>query len=170
MLKMVDIVKTELDWLDMAINIQKSNCLHIGRRFNVPTTDIVVDNIKINTCREFKYLGIFIVSAKTFKINLHQAKMKYFRSLNDILGKVGTTCPINVTLSLVNSFATPVLLYGLETACLNLSEVKSLNYPFSSIFVKLFSTFNNTIIQECQYYTGYLPLKYLLYLRCLNFF
>jgi hypothetical protein len=169
MQKMVDIVKTELDWLDMSINIQKSVCLRIGRRFNAPTSEIVIDNIPIKACREFKYLGMYIVSGKSVKLNLHQAKMKYFRSLNGILGKIGSTCPINVTLSLVNSFATPVLLYGLETACFNASEVKSLNYPFNSIFVKLFSTFNSSIIQECQYYTGYLPFKYILNLRCLTF-
>ena len=44
-----------------------------------------------------------------------------------------------------------------------------LNYPFRSIFVKLFSTFDNGIIEQCQYYTGCLPLKHTMDLKCLRF-
>jgi hypothetical protein len=121
-------------------------------------------------CTEFRYLGLYITAAKSFKLNMHQAKMKYFRSLNGILGKIGSSDPINVVLSLVNSFATPVLLYGMESAYIKHSDVKNLNYPYRSIYFKLFSTFNAEIIDQCQYYTGYLPLKYALNLRCLTFF
>ena len=40
-----------------------------------------------------------------------------------LLGKTGSSHPISVTLSLVNFFATTVLLNGIETAYLNLSEL-----------------------------------------------
>ena len=33
----------------------------------------------------------------------------------------------------------------------------------------MFSTFNNDIIEQCQYYTGYLPLKHTIHLKCLRF-
>jgi len=96
--------------------------------------------------------------------------MKYFRSLNGILGKVGTDCALNVILSLVDSFATPVLLYGLESAGLTSSHIGKLKYLFRSIFVKLFSTFDNLVIEQCQYYTGYLPLKQSVHLKCFRFY
>ena len=167
---MIDIVKKELDWTDLTINVKKSACLRIGKRFKMPAADILIDGKPVAVVQELKYLGIYITSAKSFKVNLHETKMKYFRSLNGILGKVGSGCPLNVVLSLVNSFSTPVLLYGLETACLNKTDIKRLNYPFRSIFHKLFSTFNNDIIEQCQYYTGYLPLQHTLALSCLRFF
>jgi hypothetical protein len=170
MQKMIDIVKNELDWIDLSINVKKSVCLRIGKRFKMHTADILIIEKPVAVVQEFKYLGMYIVSAKSFKVNLHETKMKYFRSLNGILGKVGSSCPLNVVLSLVNSFSTPVLLYGLEIACLNKSDIKSLNYPFRSIFHKLFSTFDNEIIEQCQYYTGYLPLQHTLALNCLRFF
>ena len=100
---------------------------------------------------------------------MHFSKIKYFRCLNGILSKVGTSS-VNVILSLVSSFATPVLLYCLETACLNLAGLDKLNYPFRSIYVKLFSTFDTFIIEQCQYFNYQLPLKMLVHLRCLNFF
>ena len=148
---MIDIVKNELDYLDMSINVTKSVCLRIGKRFNSPTADILIGDKPIVVSHEFKYLGLYIVAAKSFKVNMHQTKMKYFRSLNGILGKVGSFCQLNVVLSLVNSFATPVLLYGLEIFCLKKGDIKSLNYPFRSLFVKLFSTFCNEIIEQCQF-------------------
>jgi hypothetical protein len=169
MQKMIDICKNELDSLDMSINIRKSVCLRIGKRFNVDTADILIAGMPISKCKEFRYLGLYIMSARSFKCNMHEPKMKYFRSLNGILGKVGTSCSLNVVLSLVNSFATPVLLYALEIACLTTTEMNRLNYPFRSIFVKLFSTFDNGIIEQCQYYTGCLPLKHTMDLKCLRF-
>ena len=79
MQKMVDIVRTELDWLDMSINIHKSVCLRIRRRYDAPTSEIVIANIPIKARREFKYLGMFIVAAKSSKLNLHQAKNEIFQ-------------------------------------------------------------------------------------------
>src|SRR5271165_454006 len=114
--KMIDICKHELDWLDMKINVKKSVWLRIGKRFKISTADILIDDKPIKVGEEFRYLGMYVVAAKSFSCNMHEAKMKYFRSLNGILGKVGTDCALNVILSLVDAFATPVLLYGLESA------------------------------------------------------
>jgi len=169
MQRMVDICKSELDWLDMNINVTKTSCIRIGNRFDCNVADITIDNVSINWVNEIRYLGVYILCNKIFKCNTHNAKMKYFRSLNGVLGKIGTSSSIDVTLSLISSFCTPVLLYGLDTGCLSKAQINRLNYPFSSVFTKLFSTFNKNIIIQCQYYTGYLPLKYILDLRFLNF-
>ena len=168
--KMIDICKHELDWLDMKINVKKSVWLRIGKRFKISTADILIDDKPIKVGEEFRYLGMYVVAAKSFSCNMHEAKMKYFRSLNGILGKVGTDGALNVILSLVDAFATPVLLYGLESAGLKPSHIDKLNYPYRSIFVKLFSTFDKSVIEQCQFYTGYLPLKQSVHLKCLRFF
>jgi len=42
-------------------------------------------------------------------------------------------------------------------------------YLFSSIYTKLFDTFDKSVIMQCQFYTGQLPLKYVLDLKFLNF-
>src|SRR6266581_901054 len=48
--------------------------------------------------------------------------------------------------------------------------MKSLSYPFNSVYMKLFKTFNANTIKQVQYYCGYLPLSYVLDLRKLNFY
>ena len=110
--KMIDICKKELDWLDMRVNINKSSFLRIGKRYNTSTSDVFISDTPIAKSNEIKYLGIYIKSGRNFSCNMHCAKIKYFRCLNGILGKVGTSSSIDIILSLVSSFATPVLLYG----------------------------------------------------------
>ena len=92
------------------------------------------------------------------------------RSINGILGKVGSSAPIGLTLSLIASNCNPVLLYGIESMALNNAESKSLQYPYNSAFTKVFSSFDAKIITQCQFYSGYLPLSYLADLRWLNFY
>ena len=170
MQKMIDLCQTELEWLDLRINIKKTSLLRIGKRCKVITNDILILNVPITKNDEIRYLGIYIENAATFRCNMHHSKVKYFRCLNGILGKIGTTAHTDVILSLASSFAAPVLLYCLDTACLKTSELDKLNYTFRSIYVKLFSTFDVKIIDQCMFYTWQLPLKLLVHLRCLNFF
>jgi exonuclease III len=167
--QMIDLCKAELDWLDMIINVKKSASIRIGKRVKSVVSCLVVNDQKLAWVDEVKYLGIYIMSAASFKCNLHYTKMKFYRALNGILGKIGSSSSIDVTLSLVSSFANPVLLFGLETGCLTRSQIDKLSNTFNSIYMKLFSTFDKAIIAQCQYYTYQLPLRFLLHLRYLTF-
>ena len=170
MQKMINICKDELNWLDMKINVRKSECIRIGPRYNVTCARLRIDNESIEWGESLSYLGIVIKSAKNFKCCFHEKKIKFYRSINGILGKLGSDPPINVTLSLVSSNCVPVLLYGLEALMLNKADTNTLSYPYNSVFMKLFKSFNKNIITLCQYYCGELPLEYLLHSRNLNFY
>lgn len=170
MQNMISICKTEFDWLDMAVNIKKSSCIRVGSRFNVVVKDLLLDDRPIICCKELCYLGIVIKSASLFKCNLHNAKVKFFRSLNGILGKLGSSPQINLTLSLISTFCNPILLYGLESLRLSKTDVNLLTFPYNSVYMKLFATFDKSIINLCQFYCGELPLAYIVNLRTLNFY
>ena len=75
-----------------------------------------------------------------------------------------------MTLSLVSSFSSPVLSYGLESCSLSVSQIEKLAHPFNLVYTKLFSTFDKNVISLCQFDTGYLPLQYMLDLRMICFF
>ena len=104
------------------------------------------------------------------KCNLHNSKVKFFRSLNGILGKLGSNPNIATTLYLISTFCNPVLFYGLEALKLSKAEINQMAYPFNSVYMKLFTTFDNSIVTLCQFYAGYLPLSYMLDLRTFNFY
>lgn len=122
----------------------------------------------VDWCNEIRYLGIFITNGTSFQCNLHYSKVKFFSSLNGILCKIGTTTSLSVSISLIKSFAIPVLLYGLEKGFANSKALNKLNYAFNSVFYKLFSIFDPLLILHCQYYMYYLPLNFAVHLRYLN--
>ena len=72
-------------------------------------------------------------------------------------------------LSLVKTFCIPLLLFGVESCDINLTERTRIDNCFKSVFNKLFCTYSKEIIKSCQYYTGCLPLNYLIDQRTLCF-
>jgi hypothetical protein len=168
--QMINIVKAELKWLDMEINVKKSMCMRIGRRFDLQTCELVLDNTPIKWVKEIRYLGVYIIAASTFKCNLHFAKISFFRSLNSLLSRLGPLPSPGIVLYLVSSYCNSTLFYGLESLRLSKANYNSISYPYNATYTKLFSTFDKNIITLCQYYSGELPSSHAVDLRTLNFY
>jgi hypothetical protein len=113
---------------------------------------------------------VYLITGSTFKVSLHHAKMKFFRSLNGIFSKLGASFSIQVALYLVSAYCNPVLFYGLESLHLKKTDYNCISYPYNCTYTKLFSTFDKNIIAMCQFYTGQLPLDHKIDLRTLNFY
>ena len=126
-------------------------------------------SVKLTWKNQIKYLGIFILASRSFKINLQPAKQKFFRATNGVLGKIISTKNPAVTLSLLHSFCVPILFYGLEAIHLRKAERDSIDFAYNSLFVKIFNIKDKVLISNCQYYTGYLPASYVLDLKIIKF-
>ena len=120
--------ENELDYLDMAINCKKSCCIRIGPRCDVPCATVLSkkDN-RILWMKELRYLGVYIVSSRLFKCNLHYAKRNFYRSANAIFGRIGRLSSEEVILQLFKSKCVPMLIYGLEVCPLRNSDLKYLS-------------------------------------------
>jgi hypothetical protein len=123
----------------------------------------------IEWVNDLTYPGITIKSAKSFKCCFHAKEIKFYRSVNGILGKLGSNPSISLTLSLISSNCNPILLYGLESLKLYKTDVNTLSHPYNSVYMKLFQSFDKTIITLCQFYCGEMPFEQLLHIRILNF-
>jgi hypothetical protein len=167
---MVDLCVEEFESLDLKINIKKSACLRIGRNHDEKIASVVINNEALDWKQEMRYLGVFFVSANSFKCNLQLSRQKYFKALNGIFAKIGTSASPRVILSLVNSFCLPVLLYGIEAFPVNAKMFNCLENAFKTAFAKIFSTFDKTVILNCQYFCGVLPLCYTLDCRMFQFY
>jgi len=55
-----------------------------------------------------------------------------------------------VTLQLIKSKCIPVLLYGLEACPLNKTQPQSLDFVIYRLFMKLFNTYDITLVKQCQ--------------------
>ena len=69
--------------------------------------------------------------------------------------------------TLYHSF--PTLTYALEALSLNKTQIISIAHPWDRMFMKLFKTFNLTIVQQCQYYFKLLPVRHIYTLHGMSF-
>jgi len=71
---------------------------------------------------------------------------KYYYSLHNLASET-------VILELVISKCMPILLYGLESFHLSNADLRSLDFTFNRLFMKLFKT-NSIDVKACQSFTG----------------
>jgi hypothetical protein len=165
---MINLCAEELDAIDMMINAKKTMCIRIGRRYKSYCVKLGIGMQPLMWVQQIRYLGIFITSGTKFKIDLSPAKRKFFISSNTIFSKVQRD-RADVVLSLVGSNCLPVLMYGLEAVELTRTDLTRLEHPYTMVFHKIFGTYNNSIIAQCQFYMNCLPLSYLYITRQLSF-
>jgi len=102
--------------------------------------------------QEVRYLGIHIVSSRTFKcsLGLSMAKRSFFKAANAVFGKIGGRASEEVIIQIIRTKCMPVLLYGLEACPLRKSDISSLNFVVNRFFMKLFQTSNIDIVNYCR--------------------
>ena len=165
----MNICSGEITKIGLNVNCSKTFCLRVGSRHAVRPSSIFIDSKKVEWVNEICYLGLSIVSARSFKINLQNRKQKFFRSLNAIFGKIGGSTSPAVVISLVESYCVSVLLYGSECIDMNKSMVQSLENAYSQLYSKLFHTFNKNIIRQCMFYFNQIPIELKIANRRFNF-
>jgi exonuclease III len=153
---LLDACEYELRRLDLAINSKKSVCTRIGPRYNVDCADLVTaDGAKLQWVKKLRYLGVYIICGKTFKCCFASAKKTFYRAFNAIFGRLGRAASEDVILSLVKSKCLPSLLFCVEVCPLNKTELRSLNFVVTRVLMKIFRTYSDVFIQECQDYFSF---------------
>jgi hypothetical protein len=166
---LVNVCCDELKCIDLCINFNKSVALRIGKGCNKNCCKIQAMESSINWVTETKYLGLYIRSGQKFTCDFDKQKAKFYRSANCILAKLGNVNNTPVTLNLVHSIALPSLTYALEALALTKSQIISLEHPWTSMFMKIFKTFDQSIVKQCQYYFQLLPIRHIYTLQRMNF-
>ena len=111
---------------------------------------------------------MYIKSAKKLEFCLQQNISNFYRSFNSIYSKIGYVSPA-VILSLLSAYSLPTLLYGIESIVSLSKDIQRCSLAYDRAFMKIFATYNNDVIRNCQFYSGHLPLAYLIDLRKINF-
>jgi hypothetical protein len=60
-------------------------------------------------------------------------------------------------------------MYGLETCPINNTTKKSLDFQITRISMKMFRTTSMQIIEECQAFFGFIPIRFLVDIRTVKF-
>lgn len=167
--EMVNICLNELSLIDMIINVKKSVCIRVGKRHNANVANIMIHGDPIEWKQELKYLGLQFVSASRLKCNLQILRQKFFRATNGIFGKIGTRASLSCYSTLINSYCTPLLTYGMEAITLSKSDLNSIKSAYMTSWGKIIGSFNCNIMYNCLFFCGILPVEYCIDLRKLTF-
>ena len=89
--------------IDMQINVNKSKCLRFGARYNCSCAAITLLNgDQVQWTDSCRYLGVYFVSAQSFRCSFHEARASFYRACNGIFGKVCKYASEDVALRLVS--------------------------------------------------------------------
>ena len=166
---MVNLCVKEFEAIGLSVNISKSACLRIGPGHNKPIENLTINGSAIEWMTGLRYLGVTFLKSPSFKCNLQTVRQKYFKALNGIFGKIGANSSVTVTLSLINYFCTPILLYGIEALNVSSSVYNVLEAAYTAAFFKIFKTYDKQVVRQCQFFCGCLPLCDIIDKRRLSF-
>ena len=93
--------------------------------------------------------------SRKFKCCLDDAKRSFYRAANAVFGKIGRIASEEVTLEIIRCKCIPILLYGTEAFMLNKSDLSSLDFVITRLFMKLFRTNNIETVEFCQDQFGF---------------
>jgi len=120
---MIEVCCSKAAKLDMKCNASKSQAIRIGRSCRTDICHITLNGCTICFVNELKYLGWYMISAKCFKVSLHQMRIIFFSPLTRFMRKVRTLRSLlfNILLTLTVSHTCCMdlkLLHGIIVSCL----------------------------------------------------
>ena len=95
------------------------------------------DDSKLPWSDNFRYLGVYLRSSRSFACSFSHAKHSMYRAFNAVFRKVGRIASLDVVVQLVKK-CLPILRYGIEVCPANKSDIRSLQYVVVNCFRKIF--------------------------------
>lgn len=167
--QMITICCNELDAINLTINTKKSCWLRIGPRFSLECESISCKYGTIPQVTETRYLGIYLIAGKVFKVSFVHAKCNFYSSFNALYSKMGNVLNINVIVHLLTTISLPMLTYGIESLTLNKSTLNNLENTFNRALYKIFKVSDAGSMHVCKEMFGIRSITELYYAKLNNF-
>ena len=78
---MILICEKEAEYIDMKFNASKSMVIRIGKRCTNICENIELVGAKLDYVSKARYLGVYIVLAKHFKLSIHESCSRFYKAL-----------------------------------------------------------------------------------------
>jgi hypothetical protein len=140
MLAICDVFASEID---AKFNPEKSVMMRVGDRFMIKCVPLTLSGNNLKFVNELKYLGIHIISGRSFKIATEYVKMKFYRTFNAIFAKSKSANSELVTVHLLLSYCLPLLTYAIEALCLMKTQLNALERSMNVAISKIFGFLSN---------------------------
>jgi len=166
--KMIAVCADEATKINMQFNASKCAICRFGPRNLIPCVQICIQGAPVNYVQKAKYLGVMLKSGKTFSVDLHFMKSKFYRSFNAVFHKVAKSKDELVTLHLVTSYCRPYLLYATECVGLSVTHMRSLRNTWQCAVSHVFNVSGNNVNFICAV-TDSMPLDRRIVIRRIKF-
>ena len=166
MLKICD--EFALDF-NMKFNGMKSVAIRIGCRYNMQCSTFTLSGNSLKYVSSVKYLGVYFVAAKCFKISVDHLKVRFYRVFNCIFSRVKAPNSELVVVHLLKSYCLPFLLYASEAVLPSNSNIQSLDNCINRAIFKIFGLNSSDCIQDIRHSVNVPSLKVLIESRRLKF-
>ena len=107
---LINLCLIELKELDVVINVNKSKCVRIGKRYKAVCVRLDIGFQEIMWHSSISYLGIHFEAFANLSVDLKNSRAKFYRTFNDIYSKVCRSSEI-VILSFVKTFCLSSMLW-----------------------------------------------------------
>jgi len=111
---MLVICSEEAVSLDFTFNTKKSVALRVGSRYKESCIALVLCDVQIQYVQEAKYLGVMLVSARSFRHSISHVKVKFYRCFNAMYYRSRNARSECSSVQLLKSLCLPVILYSVE--------------------------------------------------------
>jgi len=129
---MTNICSDEISYLDARFNVSKSAVKRVGKRFKQPYASFTCD-VTVTVTDIIKNVGIYIVSASQFTIDIYQSKSRFYAALYCFLSTRGSYMNEMLTLQLINAFCRPLLLYGCDCVTLRKTHIARIIHSWNRV-------------------------------------
>ena len=140
--------------------------LHLIVNWPLFTIYICCFIIRFHGKNTIRYLRVYLVSFKTFRCAIDNAKKSFYRSFNPIFGKVGRSASELVMVELLKTKCLSVLLYGLEVCSTTKVHIRSMDYAISSCYRKIFNVKFDANVWFCMDMFNSVDVHTMLLMRC----
>jgi hypothetical protein len=139
----VTCVQYGLGLLNLQLNANKCAFMRIGPCFDKPCAPLLsADGLAFATVTELRYLGVTLLSGRSFRVSMARARRSFFRAANCILGRLQGLASEETIFYLIRTKALPSLLYATEATCLQRSEISSLDFTVVRFAMKILKSSN----------------------------
>ena len=134
---------------DICLNPKKSRCMYFGKRRKV-LCKLLLNGNCIEWAEKWTYLGIDLVSHKSFNCCIDSKLRKFYRCLNSIL-RVGGRSNDLIMLRLLEAHCIPILTYGVEIVFVaDRNKRRQLRVAYNSVFRRIFDYRQYQSVRELQ--------------------
>ena len=124
---MIFICEKEAEYIDMKFITSKSMVIRIGKRGKDICENMELVGEKLDYVSNAKYLGVYIVFAKQFKLSIHESCSRFYKALNGMYSKSKGNMNEMVTFQLIHTYCTPPLTYACECVKFSRSDLFQLD-------------------------------------------